>query len=412
MPSLAIRGRRLASLRPLAAAALLLTSAACGGDPASNAATSGGVTTSSGSTSSGTGGGEAGGTGGGTGTGGAGGSAMPAPGIVFLDVFGAAMDVTPDGRTVLIQTLDTGEVLFYDTVTNELTSKTTIGEPATNSATAISATLRVIGSEGLPIQAGIWSEDAGWIHIGEKYPQGCDAFVADGWDLSADGKVAVGMVWNGCHTEAFRWTDTGDQGDLQMLEILGTGFMGKPPSNRATKVADDGSMMGGFAENTLNSRVPAAWNADGTGFLLDPADTGMGEVLAISADGKILGGYLGYEAFTWTAGGGMVSLERLPGVDPTSRGLVNAVVANGDLVFGRYGDPKTGATAFVWTRDAKTRALQDVISAAGIVIPPEYTMWNVTGASTDGSVVVGIAYGPMGPYTPFALRMPPSAYAP
>jgi hypothetical protein len=338
------------------------------------------------------------------------------PGIDYLDLIGYPADITPDGRTVLIQTLDTGDVFFYDTVTKTLDHKTQIGDPGTDSALGISSDLRVAASVGtMPVAAGMWSETADWLDIGvNTFPTGCDAFRSDGLDITADGKTVVGMAWNACSPQAFRWTDTGGQGTLQLLDILGTPLSaGKKPSNRATKVADDGSLIGGFAMNYPNDRVPAIWHQDGTGALLDPANTGMGEVLAISADGKIAGGYLGLDAFTWTESGGIVTIDRPQGVDPMYGGLANSVVANGKLVFGRYGSPPHDTpVGFVWTPDAKGRLLDDVINHAGITLSPDYAIWNITAASTDGSVVVGIAYGPNSAYAPFILKMPVTAYAP
>jgi hypothetical protein len=406
--------RHLASLHPLAALALMATSAACGGAPATNVGAGGSGTTTTTTTSTNSG---SGGTGGTPGTGGTGGGLQPAGAIAFLNLNGYPADITPDGRTVLLQTLDTGDIFFYDTVTKALDHKTNIGDPGTDSAGGISQTLRVVASKDVPVMAGIWSEGTGWLEVGST-SSGCDSFVGDGWDISADGKIAVGMVWNGCQPQAFRWTDTGGQGMLTLLQRLGTGLNGKPPSNRATKVADDGSVIGGFAENYPNDRTPAAWRADGSGFLLDPKNTGIGEVLAISADGSILGGYLSdnvsFNAFTWTEGGGFVTLERPQGIDVSYKGLVNSVVAKGNLVFGRFGDIPQGQNpvAFVWTPGAKTRALPDVIANAGVVIPPEYTLWNVTAASTDGSVVVGTAQSSASVFVPWVLTMPVSSYGP
>jgi hypothetical protein len=337
--------------------------------------------------------------------------------VFFPQVSGFPADVTPDGHTVLIQALDTGEMYFYDTTTSTLQNKTSVAQAGMGEGgLGISSTLRVIGSAGAPnIQAGLWSEPTGWTYIASPDPSGCDAFVADGFDLTADGKVGVGMFWNGCVVDAFRWTDTGGAGTIQILQKIGTAIIsGHQPDTRATKVSDDGSMMGGFAMNKPNGRVPAGWHADGTGFLLDPANTGQGEVLAISADGSILAGYLAGDAFTWTMGGGLVKLPRLQTAALTDVGYVNAVVAGGKLVFGRFGDPLSppNASTFVWTPGAQTRDLYDVVYNSGIIIPPDYTLWNVTAASTDGSVVVGTAISATNPFVPFVLTMPASAYGP
>jgi hypothetical protein len=87
-------------------------------------------------------------------------------------------------------------------------------------------------------------------------------------------------------------------------------------------------------------------------------------------------------------------------------------VAGGKLMFGRFGNPQSppDATATVWTSDGQVRPLSDVITNAGIDADPQYTLWNITAASADGSVVVGIAISPTSSYVPFVLTMPASAY--
>jgi hypothetical protein len=340
--------------------------------------------------------------------------------IVFLpQVSGFPSDVTPDGNTVLIQAEDSGDVYFYDTRTGKLAQKTSVAQAgAGEGALGISSTLRVIGSVGAPsIYAGIWSESGGWMNVADKmYPSGCDAFVADGFDLTADGTVGVGMVWNGCQTQAFRWTDIGGgAGNVRILQTLGTPLIaGKMPSNRATKIADNGSIIGGFAMNKPYSRTPAVWHADGTGLLLDPPVSADGEVLAITSDGSMVGGYLGTEAFTWTPSGGIVTLPRLASAVPTDQGLINAIAAGGKLAFGRYApamSPASGS-AFVWTPGGGTRGLLDVLGNAGVSLPPEYTLWNVDAASPDGSVVVGTALSGNNVFVPFIVTMPASVYGP
>src|SRR5262245_44826767 len=103
---------------------------------------------------------------------------------------------------------------------------------------------------------------------------------------------------------------------------------------------------------------------------------------AVSADGSVVVGTLGYEtgthaqAFRWTAAGGMVGLGNLPGADDS---FGTGVSADGAVVVGR----SLGATyeaAFRWT------------AAGGIVNLGWLSAGDASeasGVSADGAVVVG-----------------------
>ena len=57
-------------------------------------------------------------------------------------------------------------------------------------------------------------------------------------------------------------------------------------------------------------------------------------------------------------------IESLPSNDPFANTYPQAIAANGQLIFGG-----SGGQAFVWTAGASTRKLQDIATAAGIEIP-------------------------------------------
>lgn len=186
-----------------------------------------------------------------------------------------------------------------------------------------------------------------------------------------------------------------------------------PPTNRATVVSDDGRISAGFAENGNVDRSPAVWKADGTGFLLDPTNVDEpGEVLAIDADGHTVAGQLGNDAFVWTAGTGIVRLARTPnalGGDPM---FPNAMSGDGSLIFGGVGSAFFSIPeAFVWSFDLGTRALADVVAAAGIELPEGMVLNTVLGASADGTVLAGVAMDAEGLTKTFVLRVPATAYA-
>jgi hypothetical protein len=208
---------------------------------------------------------------------------------------------------------------------------------------------------------------------------------------------------------AFHWTSSSG---LVPLELLGASFPGSsnPPTNRATKIADDGSLIGGFAQTELVDRWPALWTPDGAGSLLPSgvfSDDSPGEILSVSADGSRVAGIWNLEGFYWTPAAGVVRLGTVPG----GQTFPNAIAAGGRLIFGKnqtgFFDP---AAAFVWTETNGMRALGDIAASHGAILPPGLTLDNVLAASTDGSVVLGTAFDETFAFYTFVLQLPVSAY--
>jgi hypothetical protein len=341
----------------------------------------------------------------------------PPPGLRVLD-FALAIDVTPDGGTAAFEsiTLDGATLYLHDTVTGESTEAAVIGDPTRSIATGIAATGRVSAFHGDPTVAGVWTAATGWTDLGSPHAAGCgETDVSSAFDVSADGSVVVGLAWNGCTPDAFRWTDAGGGGGgvFTPLEVLGAPLEGStaPPSNRATVISDDGRIAAGFAQNGPVDRSPAIWNADGTGFLLDPDDMDVpGEVLSIDADGSIAAGVWGFDGFVWTADAGLTALPRLELSLPSDPVYPNAMSADGALVFGGIGNAFFSVPiAFVWSAAHGTRALADVAAAAGVEVPAGLTLTSVLGASADGTVAIGVALDARGQGKTFVLRLPAAA---
>lgn len=326
------------------------------------------------------------------------------------------VDITPDGRIAAIQDAasGTGDLYFYHTDTGALEFRTQVGDPLRTFATGISARGMVTALHNEPVQAGFWTAAAEWTDITAPYLGGCGSDAAGAWDVSADGHVIVGLVWNGCNAEAFRWDATGS-GIMTPLQLLGESFPGSPnpPANRATVVSDNGAVAAGWAGTSLVDRSPAIWKADGTGVLLTgfPADA-PGEVLSISADGAMVAGIWGGDGFYWTQASGTVNIGKLPDADPAfGDSYANAIAASGKLIFGGSGNPFfVTPHAFVWTAAAGMRQLDSVAVASGVTLPSDYVLSNVLGASADGTVVLGTALGPNFNTVTFVLTLPLSAY--
>ena len=321
--------------------------------------------------------------------------------------------MTPDGTVAVLQSLASldGEIYTYDVASDTLELATTLGDATMNLATAVSQSGRITAFYGVPVVGGFFSEADGWTEIASPFAEGCDVQTAGAWDVSADGSVVVGFAWNLCSPQAFRWTDTGGDGTLLPLDVLGQSQGMSPPTNRATVVSDDGAIAAGFAQNGPVDRSPAVWSADGTGFLLDPDDMDApGEILSISADGSVVAGIWAQNAFKWTEADGRVELGQLPTSLPGEPCFPNAMSADASLIFGGCGDAFFGVpVAFVWSEAEGMRSLEEIAAANGLTPPDGFRFSSVLAASADGTVIVGVANDDLFNQRSFVLRLPASA---
>jgi hypothetical protein len=339
------------------------------------------------------------------------------PGRIHFISYPYPQAVSPDGKTVMVQDpfSGTNDVYFYDVATHRLSLQTQLGSNPSDLANGLSNNGVIAASYGDPVSAAFWSKANGWTVIPSTWPTGCDAFVADGWDVSADGSVVVGMDWSNCHVSAWRWTN----GTKTALELLGAPFPGDttPPSNRPTVVSDDGTIAAGFAQTAAVDRYPAMWASDGSGSLIPTggvfADDCPGEVTSISADGSVLGGTWCQHAFYWSQASGVVDIGRLPESGDFDVTVATAVTNGGNLIFGSNGGGFFGTPphAFVWTAAKGMRQLQEAANEYLVQIPAGYSLLNVTSASADGTVVIGQAVSADGSfYGTYVLTVPLVAY--
>jgi uncharacterized membrane protein len=336
----------------------------------------------------------------------------PPPGIRMSN-FEIAVDVTPDGRTAVFEDFDddgNAQLYLVDTVTGVETHHGPIGSANRVLATGISADGKVTALHGEPVQAGVWSEAAGWTDLGSPHASGCDQDLSGAWDISADGATVIGLAWNGCAPDAFRWR----AGTFTALQLLGQPIgKGALPTNRATVISDDGSTIAGFASTTTLDRSAAVWSAaDGTGILLDPSNVDApSEVLAIDAAGTTLAVSVGLDAYVWTEAAGMIPIVRFDTALPSDQIFPNAMTADGTLVFGGVGSAFFGIPqAFVWSAADGMRPLADIARAAGVDIPANTLLNSVLAASADGTVLIGMATENDVASRTFVLRLPAGAY--
>ncbi|MEQ8844098.1 MAG: hypothetical protein RIB58_04515 [Phycisphaerales bacterium] len=230
--------------------------------------------------------------------------------VTFESIPGAfsANDMSPDGRWV-VGDVDVNGDFFPDDgyIWDRLSDTFTVLPPLGFGAIAVSDDGAVVlgnipdpGGVGSNVAAR-WTAATGWVSLGALPQANACPSLSDGYELSGDGSVAVGLSWDGCSGRGFVWDGTSR---MQELEPLANG------GNRASVISSDGTIIGGFAQGSFD-RTPAVWDGGTTdGMLLDePNGDVQGEVTGISDDGSVLlvewldasAGHTAARAATWTA---------------------------------------------------------------------------------------------------------------
>jgi hypothetical protein len=341
---------------------------------------------------------------------------------------GTPVDITPDGTAAIFwDYLSTdGDTYVWDVAAKTLIFETTTGPTFRDFPTAVSSNLEITALYSEPVAAGLWTQTKEWRRLGSLFAEGCGidpndeelGEIGGAWDISADGSVVVGLIWDGCVAKAFRWSEVEGTRDFRTLEEVGAVREGltRSPNSRATVVSDDGKVAAGWVETAIVDRWPTLWNTeDGTGTKLTTTaftDDSPGEILAISADGKSACGVWNQNGFVWTEAGGVVATGALENVLPNEPTFANAITADGALVFGASGGGFFGTPqAFVWSADKGMRRLVDIANAAGANIADTLILGNVLGASSDGTVLIGTLLDADFNQKAFVLELPASAYA-
>lgn len=209
---------------------------------------------------------------------------------------------------------------------------------------------------------------------------------SEAYAVSADGTCVVGNGSTIAVGQGFRWT-AGDG-------MEGLGFLpgGELHGSMARGVSADGSVVAG------SSAIPPCtqevefcyeayrWTAAGgmVGLGQLPGGVSGSTGLGVSADGSVVVGSSdspdGPQAFRWTSGGGMSGLGDLAG--GTFSSVANDVSADGLVVVGR-GRSDDGVEAFVWTPGLGMVGLGD--------LPGGEFHSDAVAVSADGETVVGDA---------------------
>jgi uncharacterized membrane protein len=230
-------------------------------------------------------------------------------------------------------------------------------------------------------EAAIWTDADGWTSLGFLPNAGACPSRSNGYELSGDGTIAVGLSWEGCSGRGFIWTAADG---MLPLETLGLG------GNRASVVSADGSVIAGFAQG--NTRTPAMW--DGTtlqGTLLDPTYAIGGEFNGISDDGSVLLGSWWFGGTVFEAGkivNGVASKVGDGALLPGWSGTPMDIADNGTIV----GFDRLLGNRRAWIQPEGTGPLREAVAylnGLGAGIAPGISLQVLQAVSTNGRFIVG-----------------------
>ena len=304
----------------------------------------------------------------------------------------SANDMSPDGRYVVGESMQTGTYL-WDAFANDMRILPPEGLSATavsDDGTVVVGDVPVPGFPSVNNEAGRWTDAEGWVSLGHLPNAGMCPSLSDSYEVSADGTVVVGLSWDGCSGRGFRWTD--DTG-IQELQNLANG------NNRASVVSADGTLIGGFAQGSF-SRTPAIWDETLAGQLLDPPNgDALGEIHGMRDDGSLM---LGTWLTTEPAGRATKWID-------TPTGWQREMIASGSLLPGWQGIPLDIAdddtivgfdillgNRRAWIQPQGTGPLMELkayVEAHGGTVPAGVILEVPQAISTDGRYIVGHGFG-------------------
>jgi probable HAF family extracellular repeat protein len=245
--------------------------------------------------------------------------------------------------------------------------------------------------------AAIWKDGAGWRLLGSFTPdaQACDSLLSSSFGASDDGRVVVGLGWNGCgHAHGFRWEESTGMVDLGSTTAN---------SSRANDVSGDGQVVVGWQEDATGFRQGAKWVNLRQELIPGPAGA-VGEAFAANRDGSFIvgahcepGNNVVRSAWTWSASAGvhcfpMTRLATLPNL-PYSTFML-ATSDDGRVIGGAFSFG-LDSEALLWL-NGQGHYLSQFLRDNGY--PNAFRGWVntgfVTGVSADGRTLVGYGAGP------------------
>ena len=251
--------------------------------------------------------------------------------------------------------------------------------------------------------AAIWQRGTEWRLLGPIRPnaQPCDRLLTGSFGASDDGKVVVGLGWDGCgYARAFRWEESTGMVDLGSTTANST---------RANEVSGDGRVVIGWQESDVGFRQGAKWVNGQLELIRNASGRTVGEAFGANRDGSIIVGR-GCDPFhpnpadpqttaawRWRANGGMqcFPVTRPRGLpDLPYATLMSDTSDDGRVIGGAYSFG-LDSESLIWL-DGEPHFLQDYLRDNGV--PDAFRRWVntgfVTGVSPDGRTLVGYGAGP------------------
>jgi uncharacterized membrane protein len=234
-------------------------------------------------------------------------------------------------------------------------------------------------------QAFRWTAETGMHGLGSAQPDFVPLSTATG--VSADGSVIVGTtIVSGCDGVAFRWTSA--SGFSTVNDSSGHCLR----NSEATGVSADGTTIVGNADLLFDGGN----GYFGNGFISQdggPALILPNVIRAVSGDGSLVVGHTNRyptHPFAWNEQSGTFLIPEIdPDPDSLSLNVATAVSADGQTIVGLMRN-----TPFVWTAAGGTQSVLDILASQGVIV--DGRIWNVTGVSADGKVIIGDGDGPGG----------------
>jgi probable HAF family extracellular repeat protein len=240
--------------------------------------------------------------------------------------------------------------------------------------------------------AAIWLGGTEWRLLGSFHPNAlpCDYLLSGSFGASDDGRVIVGLGWDGCRfARAFRWEESTGMVDL--------GSTVENRSSRANDVSGDGRVVIGWQEDQFGFRQGARW-VDGRQELFQGPNGIVGEAFGSNTDGSIIVGgncqpviQMGW---IWRRDGGITCY---PPPRPRPAGfqvLMQATSEDGRVVGGAHSFGLE-SESILWI-DGEPHYLEEYLREHGI--PDAFEGWVNTGfinaVSPDGRVLAGFGAGP------------------
>lgn len=253
-----------------------------------------------------------------------------------------------------------------------------------------------------------WTAGTGVVDLGQLPGSGSPGTIgSNGFDLSADGSVIVGLANTnsaGGSFRGFRWTQaTG-------MTALGD-LPGGSSFSIARSISADGQTIVGGSIAAGGDRAVRWLGSDPVpvDMGLPPGLSGFTEAGGVSGDGSVVVGVWGTgfenEAFRWTEAGSYQLLGDLPG--GLNDSYATATNLDGSVIIG-VGNPGDDLPdeAFYWTATEGMRSFRDVLIENGIDVSDWQTFDLLNDLSDNGRVVVGAGTLLDGSFAGFRVVIP------